>query len=134
MLDGSVALRDHRMRRWQSSVLGWAADLVGCVGQPLDRGGGNDALGDHGIALGRTEFGLQISLPVDAFARNPGIEEIRPPMDVDRDIGNERQRIFQPALADEAPGANHVGDDVDAKRGWRAGRNRHDKPPCGCFL
>jgi hypothetical protein len=23
------------------------------------------------IALGRTEFGFQISLPVDAFARNP---------------------------------------------------------------
>ena len=75
MLDGSVALRDHRMRRWQSSVLGWRLDLVGGVGQPLDRGGGNDALGDHGIALGRTEFGFQISLPVDAFARNQGLRK-----------------------------------------------------------
>ena len=60
--------------------VGLAADLVGGVGQPLDRGGGDDALGDHGIAFGRAELGFQISLPVDAFARNPGIEEIGPPM------------------------------------------------------
>src|SRR6516164_7488831 len=53
-------------------------------------------------------------------------------MNVDRNIRHQRQRVFQAALADEAPGANHVGDDVDAKRRWRAGRDRHDKPPCGC--
>ena len=120
MLDGSVALRDHRISRGQSSVL-VPADLVGGVGESLERGCGDDPLGDHRIALDRTEFGLQIGLPVDAFAWNPGVEEIGPPMDVDRDVRHERECVFEPALADEAPRTHHVGDDLDAKRGRRAG-------------
>ncbi len=93
--------------------VGLPADLVGIIDQAFHGGGGRDALGDHGIALGRAEFGFQISLAVDAFARDPGIEEIRAPIDVDGDIGGERDGAFEPALADIAPRADDVGDDVD---------------------
>ena len=126
MRPGSVALRDHRIRRWQSSVLGCRLILSERVEQALHRGGGDDAFGDHGVTLGRTEFGLQIGLPVDAFARNPGIEEIRPPIDIDGDVGNERDRGFEPALADKAPRTHHVGNDIDMKRRGALECNAHD--------
>ena len=38
----------------------------------------------------------------------------RPPADLKGDIGALGQGLFQPALADEAPGADDVGDDFDA--------------------
>ena len=90
-----------------------------CVGEAFRGGRGDDALGDAVVALGRAELGGQIFLARDAFARNPVVEEIGAPMHLDRDVGLERERLFQAALADEAPRADHVGDDVDAKRAGR---------------
>src|SRR6202030_2695697 len=55
------------------------------------------------------------------FARNPGIEEIGAPVDVDGDVGGLRQRRFEPVLADIAPRADHVGDDVDMHGAWLGG-------------
>src|SRR6202044_144191 len=101
--------------------VGLPAHLFGGVDQAFHRGGGGDPFGDRGVAFDGAEFGLQISLPVDAFARNPGIEEIRPPVDADGDVGAERQRAFEPALADIAPRADHVGDDVDMDGAWFGG-------------
>ena len=55
------------------------------------------------------------------------------PVHLDRHVGLERQRLFQAALADEAPGADHVGDDVDADglvcRHGRAPFAGKPKPP-----
>ena len=102
--------------------IGLPADLVGIVNEPLHRGGGGNALGDHGVTLGRAEFGFQISLPVDAVARDPVVEEIRPPIDVDVDVGRERDGAFEPALADIAPRADDVGDHVDMDGSARLGR------------
>ena len=93
--------------------VGLPADLVGRVDEAFHGGGGGDPFGDRGVAFGGAEFGFQIGLPVDTFARDPGIEEIRPPVDVDGDVGDERQRGFEPALADIAPRADDVGDHVD---------------------
>jgi hypothetical protein len=44
-------------------------------------------------------------------------------MHLDRNAGPQRQRLFQAVLADKAPRADHVGDNVDADRlgvghGW----------------
>src|SRR4029077_8242270 len=55
---------------------------------------------------------------------------IGPPVDADADVGDERQCRLEPVLADIAPRADHVGDDVDMHRpcGGLVGRNllRHD--------
>jgi len=94
-----------------------AADLVEGEGEPLDRGRCGDALGDDRVASGGPELGLQIRLPVDAFARNPLIEEIGPPVDLDGDLGHERDRHFQAAFADIAPRTDDIGNDVNVHRG-----------------
>src|SRR5262249_45134887 len=53
-------------------------------------------------------------LAVHAFGGHVGIELIRPPADHDFDVlGRLGQRALEPALADEAPRANGVGDDID---------------------
>src|SRR5580704_12194240 len=56
--------------------VGLPGHLVGRVDQPFHGGGGADPFGDRGVAFDGAEFGFQISLPVNPFARNPGIEEI----------------------------------------------------------
>ena len=78
--------------------VGLPADLVGRVEQALHRGRRGDALGDHGVALGGAELGFEIGLPVDAFARNPRIEEIRPPIDVDGMSGTSASAISSRCL------------------------------------
>jgi len=93
--------------------IGLPADLVRRIGQTFRRRGRRDAFGDGVIALHGAEFGFEIGLAVDAFARNPGIKEIRPPIHVDRDVGRARNRAFEPVLADIAPGTNDVGNDID---------------------
>src|SRR6202167_1713502 len=92
-----------------------AADLVEGVAQPLHGRRRGDPLGDDGITLDRAELGLEVSLPVNAFARNPRIEEIRPPSDVDGNVGDERDRLFQPVFADIAPWTHDVGNNGDVK-------------------
>src|SRR6185503_5949801 len=72
-----------------------------------------DASGNRLVALGRAELLGEIFVAADALARYPVIEKIRPPMDLDRDVRAQFQRLLQPALADEAPRTHHVGDDID---------------------
>ena len=102
--------------------VGLPLHLVGRVDEAFFRRRGADALRDALVALGRAELGGEILLARHAFARNPVIEEVGPPMHLDRDIRPQRQRLFQAVLADEAPRADHVGDDVDANglgcRAW----------------
>ena len=52
----------------------------------------------------------------DALARHPGIEEERTPVHFDRNVRHQRQRVLDPLFADIAPGADHVGNDVDFQR------------------
>ena len=94
--------------------IGLALHLVGGVSQAFLRRRRGDALGDALVALGRAELGGEILLARHALARNPVVEEIGPPMHLDRNVRPQRQRLFQAVLADEAPRADHVGDDVDA--------------------
>src|SRR5262249_32625669 len=47
------------------------------------------------------------------FARHPWIEEIGPKAHLDRNVGPQRDRLFQPALADKAPRADDVGHHLD---------------------
>jgi len=115
--------------------VGLPGDLVEPIGQTLARRRGRDAPGDRRIALDRAEFLFQIGLAIDAFARNPRVEKIGPPAHLDRDIRAKRQGLFQPALADEAPRTDDIGDDLDRhrggeRRGCGGGRQGgHDRDP-----
>jgi hypothetical protein len=96
------------------------------VGRDLDivEGKGNffffTGCANRGISLlgasGTAELVLEILLPVLAFLGQGGIELVGPPADLDihflADIG---KRGFKPALADIAPGAHHVRDDIDGQ-------------------
>ena len=93
--------------------VGLPLHLVDRVGQALGGGGGGDAPGDLLVALGRAELGGEVLVAADALARHPGIEEIGVVAHLDRNIRLQRQGLLKPALSDEAPGADHVGDDVD---------------------
>ncbi len=52
-------------------------------------------------------------------------------MHLDRNVGRERDRLFQPVLADEAPRTDHVGDDIDADGLVMIG---HGRAPFGANL
>src|SRR5262249_31112595 len=43
-------------------------------------------------------------------------------------VGDERQRVLDPLLADIAPGADHVGDDVDLQRLQAHGASSRETP------
>ena len=73
------------------------------------------------VALGRAELGGEIFVAGHAFARHPRIEEIGVEAHLDRNIRLQRQGLLKPAFSDEAPRANHVGDDVDRERSWLVG-------------
>ena len=103
--------------------VGLALDELGPVGQPLLAGGRDDAAGNALIGFDRAEFRGEIFVAADALAGHPGIEEERPPADLDRHIRHQRQRILDPALADIAPRADHVGDDVDLQAASRCSWN-----------
>src|SRR5260370_566361 len=83
---------------------------------PLAPRGGTHAGGDSLVGLGRAAFRGEGFVAADALARHPGIEKERPPVDFDRHVRRQRQRVLDPALADVAPRAHHVGDDIDLKR------------------
>ena len=61
------------------------------------------------------EFLQHIELPVDPAHRNGRIELIGPPADFGGDLGAQCQSLFQPLLADIAPRADHIGNDVDGQ-------------------
>src|SRR5262249_59702995 len=63
--------------------------------------------------LGSAELGGEIVFSANAFARHPWIEEIGPKAHLDRNVGPQRDRLFQPALADKAPRAADVGHHLD---------------------
>ena len=94
--------------------VGLPAELVDRIDEPVLRRGGRDPRGDFLVALRRAEFGRQILLARNAFRGNPVIQEIGVVMHLDRNVGVERDRLFEPLLADEAPRANDVGYDIDA--------------------
>jgi hypothetical protein len=104
-------------------------DLVGRVSQTFLGGGGGNALGDGGIALDGAEFGFQIRRSIDAFARNPGVEEIGAPVDVDLDAGIKLRCGFESVFADVAPGSHDVGNDVGLHRNRSVRFNGHDRKP-----
>ena len=96
---------------------------IGRAGQPLemefqaDRGGGlGDALVELARALGAAELGQAVLGAVDALARHVGIELEGVPGDGEAQVLllQDVERALEVALADVAPGADRVGDDVDA--------------------
>src|SRR4029077_20545360 len=96
--------------------VGLPLDVIERVGQPLGCGGLRPALRDSPITLGRAKLGGEILLAADARARHPRIEKIWAKAHHDRDVGQKRDRLFQPALADEAPRTNDIGHHVDRQR------------------
>src|SRR6266699_1392512 len=70
----------------------------------------DDAPGDALVSLRRAEFRGEVFVTADPFARHPVVEKERPPVNLDRHIARQRQRVLDPALADVAPRAHHVGD------------------------
>ena len=103
------------------------ADFLRLISEPFRRSGRADALGNRVIARHRAEFGLEIGLAVDAFARNPRIEEVGSKLDLGRRVGRERERAFEPMLADIAPRADDVRHDVDYERGGRRGARQRQR-------
>jgi hypothetical protein len=93
------------------------------VRRPTDAVEGEfDALGGAGVAhrvvdpggADRTaELRDEIRFPADAGGRHVGIELKGAPADRDAEIRALRQGARQAALADEAPGTDQIGDDVD---------------------
>ncbi len=96
--------------------VGLPLDQVRPVREALFIGRGDNASGDALVGLGRAELRGEVFVAADALARHPGIEKERPPADLDRHIRHQRQRVLDAALADVAPWAHHIGDDVDVKR------------------
>ena len=83
---------------------------------PRSRDAGVDLLGPP------AELGGDIRAAQHALARQLRIELKRSPHHLRRHglefrvLAKQLQRAIQPALADEAPGTNHVGNNLDAKR------------------
>jgi hypothetical protein len=73
---------------------------------------------DLGVEFLRTlpasEFGRAIFLATDAFLWHLGVELKREPADLHQPI-MRIDGLFQPPFADEAPRADHVGDDVNVQ-------------------
>jgi hypothetical protein len=55
----------------------------------------------------------KIKLARDAVGRHVRIELKSAPRQRRRQLGSKRQRALEPALPDEAPGTDHIRDDVD---------------------
>ena len=72
-----------------------------------------DRIAHRAGARAVAELGLEVGTPVDALARDGGIEPVGPPEDLRLNVGPHRQRPVDAALADKAPGTHSVGDDVD---------------------
>ena len=73
-----------------------------------------------GCALGPAKLVFQILLAGDALLRQIGVELERVPADHHvGQVGSFRQGQsgFELAFADVAPGADHVGDDIDGESG-----------------
>ena len=96
--------------------VGLALDEVRPIGQPLLARCRHDAAGNALVGIDRTKLGGEVIFPADTLARHPGVEEERPELHLDRNVRHERQRVLDPLLADIAPRAHHVGDDVDLQR------------------
>src|SRR5690606_26257113 len=77
------------------------------------------------------ELPSEIVLPVDAAIGNGRVELERAPVDGHRDIRALRERRREPPLADEAPGADDVGDDVDDEGGGGLGHGLSFHAPPG---
>jgi hypothetical protein len=96
--------------------VGRAGQLVEMELQADGAGGLGDALVELARALGAAELGQAILGAIDALARHIRIELEGMPghREVQALLVEEGQRAFEVALADVAPWADHVGDDVDA--------------------
>jgi hypothetical protein len=100
--------------------IGLPRDALEGEGNAHRRAGCAHALVDLRRALRAAEFRIEVRAPLDALPREVGIELERMPAHdgVPRCAvaGGEDQRRFQPALANEAPRAHDIGDDIDGQR------------------
>ena len=72
-----------------------------------------DIVIDRRGAGGRTELGGEITLAIHAFFGHAGVELEGVPDDFHGEFGPRGEGRFQAALADVAPGAYGVGNDID---------------------
>ncbi len=98
--------------------VGRALHLVEGEGNAGRLAGVDDRLVDALRVGAAAEFGGEIIGARHAAGGHVGVELEGPPGDVGGKARALRQRGFEPALADEAPGANDVGDDVDVHRNY----------------
>lgn len=108
--------------------VGRGADALEGEGNAFLQAGGGDLLVQRVDARLAAEFLHQILLAVLALRRDRRVELIGLPAQGNGNVRQARQRLFQPPLADIAPGADHVGNDVDGHRGLIGGG------PGGCLL
>ena len=72
----------------------------------------------HGIDAGlAAELLLKMGALRHAFGRHVGVQLERVPLDLERVVGVRGQCAVEVGLADIAPGADRVGEDVQADRG-----------------
>ena len=64
-----------------------------------------------------TELELKIELTVHALRGHLGIELESPPIDLDFQVRARGEGPLQPTLADEAPGTDRIGKDIQPHRG-----------------
>jgi len=84
---------------------------------------GGDVLIELSRTLDRAELQRAVFAPIHAGSRQGRIELERAPADVEGDAAAELfECAFEPVLTDIAPGADDVGDDVEA--GARRGGGR----------
>ena len=109
--------------------VGLALDQIGPVRQPLLARRGNDASGNALVSLDRAELRGQVFVAADALARHPRIEEKRPEVHLHGNVRHQRERALDPLLADVAPGAHDVRDDIDLER-FQGGHRRILRERC----
>src|SRR3977135_2292584 len=93
--------------------IGLSLDLVERINQPFATRRIRHPLRVAVVPLDRAELGHQVFLAADPLARHPWIQEKGMEAHLDRNVRLERDRLLQPAFADEAPGTDDVGYHLD---------------------
>ena len=97
--------------------IGGVMDAVKIERDPLALSGLGNRILEFCGALDTAELRMQVAVLILARRRHIRVELERPPVDGGTHIVARRQGALEPAFADETPGANRIGIDIDLNHG-----------------